>query len=155
MKVLKVILASIPVLLLVLALVAPLGPIPGLFIGGTSAKAPEKWGDTSNADEIMLRVPGTVPRVVIIWVVEHGGELHVVGSRESGWVAMIGAESPVEMRLGDNTYALQATVVTEGWQPILEAYVAKYKADYPDIVADFPSIDEAKDLVAVFRLNRT
>ena len=60
MKVLKVILASIAVLLLVLALVAPLGPIPGLFIGGTSAKAPEKWGDTSNANEIMLRVPGTV-----------------------------------------------------------------------------------------------
>ncbi len=155
MKVLKVILASIPVLLLILALVAPLGPIPGLFIGGTSAKAPEKWGDTSNVDEIMLGVPGTVPRVVIIWVVEHGGELHVVGTRKSGWVAMIGAESPVEMRLGDNTYALQATVVTEGWQPILEAYVAKYQADYPDIVAGFPSVDEAKDLIAVFRLNRT
>ena len=155
MKVLKIILASIPVLLLVLVLVAPIGPLPGLFIGGTSAKSPEKWGDTSNTDEIMLRVPGTVPRVVIIWVVEHGGELHVVGSRESGWVAMIGAESSVEMRLGDNTYALQATVVTEGWQPILEAYVAKYQADYPDIVAGFPSVDEAKDLVTVFRLNRT
>ena len=94
MKVLKVVLASIPVLLLVLVLVAPIGPLPGLFIGGTSAKAPEKWGDVSNADEILLRVPGTVPRVVIIWVVEHGGELHVVGSRGSGWVAMIGAESP-------------------------------------------------------------
>jgi hypothetical protein len=99
----------------------------------------------------MLRVPGTVPRVVIIWVVEHGGELHVVGSKDSGWVAMIGAESPVEMRLGDNTYALQAAVVAEGWQPILEAYVAKYQEDYPDLVAGFPSVDEAKGLVAVFR----
>ena len=155
MKVLKVILAALPVLLLVLALVAPLGPIPGLFIGGTEAGAPERWEDTSNTDEIMLRVPGTLPRVVIIWVVEHDGELHVVGSRESGWVTMIGAESPVEMRLGDNTYALQATAVTDGWQPILEAYIAKYQPDYPDIVAGFPSIEEAKDQIAVFRLNRT
>ena len=155
MKVLKVILASISILLMLLALVGPLGPIPGLFIGGTSAKAPEKWDDTSNVDEIMLRVPGTVPRVVIIWFVEHGGELHVVGNRKSGWVAMIGAEFQVEMRLGDNTYALQAIAVTEGWEPILEAYVAKYHADYPDTVAGFPSIDEAKNRMAVFRLNRT
>lgn len=155
MKALKVALASLPALLVVLALVAPLGPLPGFFIGGTVAKAPDQWGDTSNVHEIMLRVPGTVPRVVTIWVVQHGGELYVVGSKESGWVAMIGAGSPVEMRLGNDTYALDASVVTEGWQQILEAYVAKYRADYPDIVAGFPSIDEAQSSVAVFRLDRT
>ena len=155
MKVLKVALVALPVLLLVLALVAPLGPVPGFFIGGTMAKAPAEWGDTSNLHEIMLRVPGSVPRVVIIWVVQHSGELYVVGSKESGWVAMVGAGSPVEMRLGDNTYSLDASVVDEGWQQILEAYTAKYREDYPDIVDGFPSIDEAQDLVAVFRLNRT
>ena len=155
MRVLKVALPAILVLTLVLLVVAPIGPMPGFFIGGTSVDAPEKWSDTSDVDEIMLKVPGVIPRVVIIWVVEHGGELHVVGGKDSGWVQMIGAGSPVEMRLGDSTYALEASPVAEGWQPILEAYVAKYQADYPDIVAGFPSIDEAADLVAVFRLNRS
>ena len=155
MRALKIALPVILGLVLIVALVAPIGPMPGVFIGGTSTKAPERWGDTSKVDEIMLRVPGTPPRVVIIWVVEHGGELHVVGSKDSGWVKMIGAESPVEVRVDDSTYSLNASPVAEGWQPILEAYVAKYRADYPDIVAGFPSIDEAEDLVAVFRLERT
>jgi hypothetical protein len=154
MKALKIALPAILALVLVLALVAPIGPMPGLFIGGTLTKAPEQWDDTSGVHEIMLRVPGALPRVVIIWVVDHGGELHVVGSKDSGWVTMIGTESPVEMRLGDNTYALNASLVIEGWQQILQAYVGKYEADYPDIVAGFPSVDEAEHLVAVFRLER-
>ena len=155
MKALKIVLPAILALSLVLLLLAPIGPMPGILIGGTQANAPEQWGDTSQVHEIKLRVPGVLPRVVIIWVVQYGGELHVVGSKESGWVSMIGASSPVEMRLGDTTYALNASAVTEGWQPILEAYVAKYRADYPDIVAGFPSIDRAEELVGVFRLDRS
>jgi hypothetical protein len=155
MKALKIALPSFLALSLVLALIAPIGPMPGFFIGGTLAEAPEQWGDTSQVHDILLRVPGTLPRVVTIWVVDYGDELHVVGSKESGWVAMLGAGAPVEMRLGDTTYALNASLVSEGWQQILEAYVAKYQADYPDIIAGFPSIDEAEELVAVFRLNRT
>ncbi len=155
MRVLKIVLPVILALLLVVALVAPIGPMPGLFIGGTSTQVPEQWDDTSNVHEIRLRVPGTLPRVVIIWVVGHGGDLHVVGSKGGGWVRMVGARAAVEMRLGDNTYALNASLVTEGWEEILQAYVAKYQADYPDIVDGFPSIDEAEELVAVFRLSRT
>jgi len=155
MKFLKIGSAGIVALLLVLALVAPVGPLPGFFIGGSSAELPERWSDTSGVHEIKLKVPGTLPRVVIIWVIEHEGELHVVGGNDSGWVKMIGSGSPVEMRLGDETYALAASPVTEGWQPILEAYVAKYEPDYPDIVAGFPSLDEAEGQVAVFRLDRS
>jgi len=155
MRALKIAIPAILALLLVVALVAPIGPMPGFFIGGTMTKAPERWGDTSSVHEISLRVPGTLPRVVIIWVVEHGDELYVVGSKDSGWVTMIGAGSPVEMRLGDNTYALNASAMDEGWQPVLQSYVAKYQADYPDIVAGFPSIDEADESVTVFRLDRT
>ncbi len=155
MKALKIGLASILALLLALVLIAPVGPMPGLFIGGTQAQAPAQWGDTSKVHEITLKVPGTLPRVVTIWVIEYNEALHVVGSKDSRWVTMIGAGSPVEMRLGDSTYALNASGVTEGWQPILEAYVAKYEVDYPDIIAGFPSLEEAEGLVAVFRLDRT
>ena len=154
MRALKIALVAVLALLLVGTLVAPIGPIPGLFIGGTLTQAPERWDDTSDVHEIMLRVPGTLPRVVIIWVVEHSGELHVVGSRDSGWVTMIGTGSPVEMRLGNDTYELNAVVVAEGWQQILQAWVDKYRADYPDIVDGFPAIDEARDLVTVVRLER-
>lgn len=154
MKALKIALASLFALVLLLALIAPVGPLPGFFIGGTTSEAPAQWDDTSDVHQIRLKVPGTLPRVVIIWVVEHGGELHVVGSKGSGWVSMIGTGSPVEMRLGDSTYVLNASPVTDGWQQILEAYVDKYRADYPDIVAGFPSLDEAEGTIAVFRLGR-
>lgn len=154
MKWLKIALPVVLVVALVLIVAAPIGPVPGLFIGGTSTAPPSTWSDTSDVHEIKLKVPGALPRVVIIWVIEHGGDLFVVGSRDSGWVRMIGEGSPVEMRLGDDTYALRATPVTAGWQPILEAYVAKYEPDYPDIVAGFPSLDEAEGRVAVFRLDR-
>ena len=155
MRALKIAVPAILAVVLVVLLVAPIGPMPGIFIGGTPVEAPESWSDTSDVDEILLKVPGLLPRVVIIWVVEHGGELHVVGSKDSGWVKMIGAGSPVEMRLGDSTYSLKASPVAEGWQPILEAYVAKYRAGYPDIVAGFPTLEEAADSVAVFRLDRS
>ena len=59
------------------------------------------------------------------------------------------------MRLEDNTYPLRASVVAEGWEPIVEAWLAKYRPDYPDIVSGFPAIEEAADFMAVYRLNRS
>ena len=129
--------------------------MPGVFIGGTSTEAPERWADTSDVDEIMLRVPGTLPRVVIVWVIEYDGELHVVGGRDSGWVQMIGAGSPVDIRIGDSTYSLEASPVDQGWREVFEAYVAKYRPGYPDIVTGMPSVDDAEGVLAVIRLDRT
>ena len=154
MKILKVIIAVALLALVVVALVAPIGPLPGVFIGGEHTAPPASWPDTSGVHEIRLKVPGTLPRVVTIWVIDHEGELHVVGRRDSGWVKMIGQGTPVEMRLGDRTYSLNATPLTEGWQAVLEAYVAKYKPLYPEIVAGMPPVGEATDRV-VFRLSRT
>ncbi len=153
MKILKIAAGVIVVVLLVLAMVAPLGPIPGFFIGGQESAVPDTWPDTRDVHEIQLAVgEGLLPRVVIIWVVQVEGSLYVVGAKDSGWTSRIGAGGPVKMRLGDNTYALQASAVTEGWEPILEAYVAKYSSDYPDIVAGFPQASEAANTTAVFRL---
>ena len=154
MKHLKIVGLVLGVLLLVGIVVAPIGPLPGFFIGGTAAAPPAQWPATDDVHEIRLRVGGSIPRVVIIWVVEYDGELHVVGSRDSGWVSMLGEGGPVEMRLGDQTYPLSAVRVTEGFDDVLQAYVAKYTADYPDIVAGFPSAEAAGDSVRVFRLER-
>jgi hypothetical protein len=154
MKILKVLSLVLVAAAVVVVLAAPIGPVPGFFIGGEPTAAPTSWPDTSGVHEIKLKVPGTPPRVVTIWVVDHAGELHVVGSRESGWVKMIGEGSPVEMRIDDKTYALNAVPVTDGWQAVLEDYVAKYEPDYPEIIAGFPKPEEARDAVAVLRLSR-
>ena len=98
MKVLKILAVILVVLLLIVAWIAPVGPLPGFFLGGTMREAPAQWGDTSDVHEIRLKVPGTPPRVVIIWVIDFEGELHVVGSRDSGWGKGIGAASPVARR---------------------------------------------------------
>ena len=47
-----------------------IGPMPGFFIGGQPTPVPKAWPDTSKVDEILLKLPGTLPRVVIIWVVQ-------------------------------------------------------------------------------------
>ena len=47
-----------------------IGPMPGFFIGGQPTPVPKAWPDTSKVDEILLKLPGTPPRVVIIWVVQ-------------------------------------------------------------------------------------
>lgn len=153
MNALKISSLIIVVALAIVVWAAPLGPLPGFFIGGTETPLPETWGDTGNVDEIRLEVgDGPIKQVVIIWVVQLDGALHVVGAKESGWTQAIGAGGPVRMRIGDSTYSLQATPVTTGWQPILEAYVEKYRADYPDIVAGFPPVEEAAGTTSVFRL---
>ena len=154
MRFLKIGLGVIAVMAVVVALLAPIGPLPGFIIGGTPATPPATWPDTSKVHEIKLKVPGTLPRVVIIWVIEYAGELYVAGSSDSGWVTRIGNASPVQMRLGDNTYNLTAETVTANQQAILTAYVDKYRPDYPDIVGGFPSVEEAADAFGLFHLKR-
>lgn len=153
MKVLKILLAVLVVALVAVVLLAPIGPLPGIFIGGNDAVVPSSWGDTRDVDEVRLQVgDGLMPRVVIIWVIQVDGALHVVGARDGGWTSMIGRGGPVRLRIDDETYDLRAEAVVTGWQPVLEAYVEKYRADYPEIIAGFPAIEEAEESVAVFRL---
>lgn len=152
MKVLKI---AVPILLvgiILLAWIAPIGPMPGIFIGGTASDLPDSWGNTRATHEIRLEVQGTLPRVVIIWVVQVDGQLYVVGAKGSGWVEMLGQGGPVRMRIGDKTYSLAASLVTTGWERILEAYIDKYRVDYPGIIEGFPTMEEAAATTAVFRL---
>lgn len=141
-------------LLTLLIIIAPVGPLPGFFIGGTATEVPEIWPDTSAVDEIRLRVAGSPPRVVVIWVIDYEAELYIVGRSESTWVNMIGQAAPVKMRLEEKTYSLTATMLLEGWQPMMKAYVEKYEPDYPDIIAGLPPIKDAQGEIVVFKLSR-
>ena len=154
MKILKWLGALLIALVLGVAIAAPIGPMPGFFIGGSQAQPPETWPDTSSVHEVKLKVPGGLPRVVIIWIVEWAGDLHVVGGGDSGWVRKIGAASPVELRLGDSTYLLNAVAVSEDPETILTAWLDKYEPDYPEIVAGFRNDTSGASSAAVFRLER-
>ena len=149
-----VLIFALTVALIVIA--APIGPLPGFFIGGTPSEAPNNWPDTSAEHEIRLKVVDLLPRVVIIWMVEYNQELYVVGAADSGWVRMIGESAPVKMRLNDSTFDLVAQLVTTDMEAIATAYLDKYRADYPDIIASFPSVEEAEvsDSFRIFRLTR-
>ena len=149
----KKILAASLVLLALFVVAAPIGPVPGFFIGGKQAPVPEVWPATADVDEIRLQVPGTPPRVVVIWLVQIEGVIYVVGNVSSGWVQRIGEQATVAMRLNGSTYKLKATRTRENTAAIVRAYKDKYRADYPDIVAGFPSEQEALEKYAVFQLN--
>ncbi|MDG2334328.1 MAG: hypothetical protein P8Q97_08920 [Myxococcota bacterium] len=142
-------------LLGLLVVLAPLGPLPGVFIGGKATVSPAQWPDTSAVHEIQVAIPGTLPRVVILWVIQVDNELHIVGEKSSTWVSMIGEGSPVEMRLGGATYSLAASAVEENPESIYQAYLDKYRPDYPDLVSEFPSAAEGAETGVIFRLSRT
>lgn len=152
MKIAKGIVSGLIVVAVVLAIVAPVGPIPGFFIGGEATATPAEWPDTSKVDEIRLKVGGGIPRVVTIWVVDSAGDLYVVGNNDSGWVQKLGSGGAVEMRMEDKTYALAAESVKSGFEEIWTAYVQKYQADYPDIIASFPPLEEAAKGASMYRL---
>lgn len=154
MQIAKIVGAIVLGLALVVLIAAPIGPLPGVWIGGTSTPPPATWEDTSGIDEIRLKAPGAIPRVVIIWVIDVAGELYVLGMNSSGWVARIIDGAPVDVRIGDRTYAVHATPVEEGAEAIYADYLAKYEPNYPDLVAGMPSIAEAEGKATIFRLDR-
>ena len=155
MKALKIAIPILAILGALLVWLLPIGPAAGIFIGGSDSTTPDTWPDTSSVHEIKLKVAGNIlPSVVIIWVTQIENSIYVVGAKDSGWVSKLGTGGPVQMRLVNDTYTLQASLVTTGWQPILEAYQDKYRPDYPDIVNGFPTIEEAATSIAVFKLAR-
>ena len=55
--------------------------------------------------------------------------------------------------MGDRTFSLTATALVTGWEPVMDAYLDKYRSDYPEIVDGFPSKEEAAGAFSVFRLS--
>ena len=153
MKVWKIGVSLVAVVLLALVVRLPIATTPAFFIGGSASSAPVTWADTSSTHEIKLRVEGTIPRVVIIWFVEIDNELYIVGETDSGWVSMLGNSGLVQMRLEDSTYPLQADVVTSGEEEILQKWLGKYAADYPEFVNTSAS-EEFLEYSSIYKLSR-
>ena len=144
--------ALLAAILAILVFATPIGPLPGFFIGGQPTSVPQTLPNTAKVDEILLKVPGMLPWIMVIWVLQVDGALYFVGNSASGWVERNGDGAAVEMRLFGYTFALNATPVTQGRERLLNTYRDIYRPNYPDIVAGLPALAEAGDKFGVFRL---
>lgn len=154
MKFLRIAGAIVLATVIAVGALAPIGPLPGFFIGGTPSEAPKVWPDTSGVDNVTLKLVDGIPRVLVVWIIQFDGELYVIGRSSSSWTNKLGNGGPVELRIEDETYSLVASRVREGWEPIAQAYMDKYRPDSPELIASFPPIKEAADFIAVFELSR-
>ena len=153
MKAVKWISAIVAVALAVAVVAAPIGPMPGILIGGTASEVPTSWGDTASILEIQLQIgEGPLGRTVTIWTVEKDGDLYVTGQQDSGWTRGIGAGGPVRVQMAGKLYELTATPVSEGQVDVLSAWQAKYASHYPDLMEQFPAPEEALGTAVVYRL---
>jgi len=141
------------ILLLGVALAAPIGPMPGVRLGGTSATPPALWSAVDLPEEVLLATSaGVLPHVVIIWVVESDNRLYVIGDPSSTWVGGATRSPDVQLRIGDDVYDMRATRLAAGRQDLIQKYVDRYKGNYPDIIAGFPPMEEFAQGAAVLEL---
>jgi hypothetical protein len=149
------VLTLLAVVVLGVALAAPIGPMPGFRLGGNDATPPDQWSAAALPEEIRLATfAGMLPHVVIIWVVESDNRLYVIGSPDSTWVEGATLSPDVRVRIGDNAYDMRATRLNPGPRYLFEKYINRYKDSYPDIIAGFPPMDEFSQGAALFELTR-
>ena len=137
------------------AIGAPFGPVPGIRIGGEAADHPAQWADIELPHNVLFKAQGTVlPRVVTIWAIEDNNDIYVFGAKASGWVKSAMASPDVDLRIGDNTYAMRAEALAAPDPAIYQKYIDRYKDDYPEIIEGMPSMEEAREMGVIFRLTR-
>lgn len=118
MTIIKWAAAVLVVVLLIAVVAAPIGPMPGILITGTTTEVPNAWGDTQSIEEIQLQIgEGPIGRTVIIWTVQIDGDLYVTGQNDAGWTGGIGPGGPVRMQMAGNLYELTATPLANGQWP--------------------------------------
>ncbi|MEM9622197.1 MAG: hypothetical protein AAF993_11140 [Pseudomonadota bacterium] len=149
-------LLALVALLLTAAVAGPLGPMPGMYLGGQATDPPSQWSSVAVPEQIQLETRGgLLPRVVNLWIVESDNELYVFGATDSGWVNATRSDPQVRLRMEDQTYSLMAAPLAQPDLTVYERYLARYADDYPDIVAGMPAIDELDGAAGViFHLQR-
>ena len=147
------VLVAVIVLVVGVALAAPIGPMPGIRLGGSPATAPTQWSSVDLPEEVLLSTSaGVLPHVVILWVVESDDRLYLIGDPAGTWVEGATRSPDVRLRIGDNVYDMRAARITSGRQDIFQMYIDRYKDNYPEIIASFPPIEQFAQGGALFEL---
>jgi hypothetical protein len=129
----------------------PIGPMPGLNIGGTQQPAPESFEFAQDHELLTIRtlLGGWLPQVHNIWGVGVGDAVYAMAVPEASWRARLEDDPEVLIRIGDNVYRLTATVVDDAdeIQAAFDAYVAKYGDQLEAIVGHPPTVADVTGLI--------
>ena len=152
MRALKTTLGIIAALIVVMLLAGPLGPLPGLFIGGEEQTPPDVWVAAELPDTVQAK-PASYG-AVNLWIIEDNNNLYLFGEGDSWWVGALRHQPAMKLRLSNATYNLHARELDQPDPRLYDKYVARYAEDYPDIVSELPSPEDAIAHGAVFELTR-
>ena len=129
----------------------PIGPMPGLAIGGEEQPAPEDFAFVQDHDLITVRTlfGGWLPQVHTIWGVGVGDAIYAVAVPGASWRARLYDDPDVLLRVGINYYSLTATAVNdaENTQAVFDAYMDKYGPQLEEIVGHPPTIEDVTGLI--------
>ena len=148
--------------LLLLSACGPIGPVPGMVLGGTVQKAPEDFAfanDRAAYDIVQIETElwGVTPQVHNIWAVGVGPAMYVFGEEEGGWRPRAVEAREVRMRIGDAVYEFSVAEMQDATedelQAVFDAYAAKYNPEFDELVGEtLGRKPEVNDLRIALRL---
>lgn len=133
----------------------PIVMVPGVRLGGTEVPTPSTWADVDVPEEVLLRTQdGLIPRVHRIWAAKGEGGILVAGETGSGWVVRALANPDVDLRMGDDVYALRATPIEDldAQRRATRIFIAKYREGMLELYGEEPDPEEMAGEAVLFRL---
>ncbi len=129
----------------------PIGPMPGLAIGGEEQAAPDNLEFVQDQDLILIRTffGGWLPQVHHIWGVGIGDGIYAIAVPGASWRVRIIDDPTVLLRVGDAHYKLTAAKVNdaEETQRVFDTYIAKYGPQLEEILGRPGTIEDMSDLI--------
>ena len=142
----------IPLALVLLATgCGPIGPTPGLAIGGEEQPAPSDFAFVQDHELLLVRTffGGWLPQVHYIWGVGVDDGVYAIAVPGASWRARINDDPNVLLRVGDSHYSLTAARVDDATdkQRVFDAYIAKYGSQLEEILGRPGTIEDMSDLI--------
>ncbi len=138
-------------LILVAAGCGPIGPSPGLAIGGQEQPAPDDFAFVQEHELLLVRTffGGWLPQVHYIWGVGVDDGVYAIAVPGASWRARINDDPNVLLRVGDSYYNLTAVPADDAVdkQRVFDTYIAKYGPQLEEILGRPGTIEDMSDLI--------
>jgi len=138
-------------LILVATGCGPIGPMPGLAIGGEEQPPPNDFAFVQEHELLLIRTyfGGWLPQVHYIWGVGVDDAIYAIAVPGASWRARIDDDPNVLLRVGDSYYNLTATRANDAAdkQRVFDAYIAKYGPQLEEILGRPGTIEDLSDLI--------
>lgn len=130
----------------------PIGPMPGLAIGGVPTDAPNRFSVVAAENLVQIKTHrwGWLPQVHHIWAVGIDDAVYVVAVPGASWRERVDQDPNVQLRVGDATYNLIANEISSDAERrrAYDAYVAKYAGELEEILGRKSTIADAAGMIA-------